>query len=79
MLKTLLSLGFVLSILSASAAEAHGGKERMKFSCDEDGCTITAVKHKHHHHGHRHRPNKMRFVGNVCDYKPRRNITVCRY
>ena len=74
-MKTAILLGLLLGALHGTAAEAHTGKNRMKFQCDADGCTVTAVKVKHHHHGHK---EKIKFAGNVCRYRPWNNVTVCK-
>ena len=68
-----------LSVFGAPA-EAHSGKDRMKLQCDNNGCTVTAIKHKHGHRHHHHhgRKSKMKFVGDVCRYRPWSNITVCK-
>ena len=69
------------SLFAGAAAQAHTGKNKMQFQCDNHGCTLTAVKHRHgHHHGHhRHKPSRVRFIGDVCRYRPWNNVTVCRY
>ena len=59
--------------------EAHT-KEKAKLICDGDGCTVKVVTHTHAgHHHHPRRRTKIKFTGDVCRYKPWKNITVCRY
>ena len=65
-----------LHAVSLPSAEAHN-KDRVKFSCDADGCKVVTVMHGHtHKHAHK---TKIRFKGDVCVYKPWNNVTVCRY
>ena len=75
-MKRLILAGLLLGALGiAGAAQAHN-RDRVKFVCDANGCSVKAVSHGHHHHGQK---TKIRFTGNVCRYKPVTNVTVCRY
>ena len=80
MFKIALIAGSLL-LASATAAEAHirGHRDRVRFVCDQAGCAVKVTSHGHHHHGHRPRTTKIRFNGDVCVYKPWKNLTVCRY
>ena len=63
----------------AAPAEAHN-KDRIKLVCNDGDCSLTAVSQGHGHgHHHHSKKTKIKFVGNVCNYKPAKNITVCRY
>ena len=76
-MKLLLMAGLILGTIGlAGAAQAHN-RDRVKFVCDENGCSVNAVKHSHHHHSSQ--KTKIKFIGNVCRYKPVTNVTVCRY
>ncbi len=75
-MKLAIFAGLLLGALhSVAPAEAHN-KDRVKFSCDNDGCKVVTLHHGHHHHGHK---TKIRFNGDVCRYRPWNNVTVCRY
>ena len=73
----LILAGLLLGALGiAGAAQAHN-RDRVKFVCDANGCSVKAISHGHtHHHTQK---TKIRFTGNVCRYKPVTNVTVCRY
>ena len=80
-MKTAIITGLLLGALHgfATPAEAHN-KDRVKLVCKDGDCTLTAVAHGHGHGHHHHgRKTKIRFVGDVCNYRPHRNVTVCRY
>ena len=86
-MKSLIVAGLlsVASLGLSAPAEAHT-KEKARLVCESgDGCKVvlTSISHTHghghhHHHGPRKR-TKIKFTGNVCRYKPHRNVTVCRY
>lgn len=79
MIKLVLLAG-AAALAITGVAEAHTRKhhDRVKFVCDDAGCAVKVTSHGHHHHTHA-RKTKIRFNGNVCVYRPWKNITVCRY
>ena len=80
MIKVALIAGSLL-LAGAGSAEAHVRRhhDRVKFVCDAAGCAVKVTSHGHHHHGHRSSKTKIRFQGDVCVYKPWKNLTVCKY
>ena len=79
MIKIALLAGSLL-LATGAAADAHIRRhhDRVKFVCDDAGCAVKVTSHGHHHHNHITK-TKIRFEGNVCTYKPWKNLTVCRY
>ena len=81
MIKPLLITGLAIAALAfGGSAEAHKRRDsdKVKFVCDEAGCAVKVTSHGHHHKHLRQR-TKIRFIGDVCRYRPWTNRTVCRY